>query len=217
MTWSCVVPRRRRRRCFLPGRASCACVTVHTMCTLVTGHCRSSSSRRRRRRCRPTHDDSAPTPTPHAATTGAYVLQSARLPCRQFAPCFYVCLLFVCLQCFDQLVGRQEGHPACKKTEWWGAGVVICLERGADSHLAQLMPLPLTVSCFSEIQTGSTFLVPAYLGSPRQRAVKRVCVCVCVCFYVCSNNLYSSTDRQTQTDRQYTSNKRTASTQYTQS
>jgi len=29
------------------------------------------------------------------------------------------------------LVGRQEGHPACKKTEWWGAGVVICLERGA--------------------------------------------------------------------------------------
>jgi len=26
------------------------------------------------------------------------------------------------------LVGRQEGHPACKKTEWWGAGVVICLE-----------------------------------------------------------------------------------------
>ena len=28
------------------------------------------------------------------------------------------------------LVGRQEGHPACKKTDWWGAGVVICLERG---------------------------------------------------------------------------------------
>ena len=45
------------------------------------------------------------------------------------------------------LVGRQEGHPASKKTEWWGAGVVICLERGADLHMAQLMPLPLTVSC----------------------------------------------------------------------
>jgi len=29
------------------------------------------------------------------------------------------------------LVGRQEGYPACKKTECWGAGVVICLERGA--------------------------------------------------------------------------------------
>ena len=45
------------------------------------------------------------------------------------------------------LVGRQEGHPACKKTEWWGAGVVICLDRGADLHMAQLMQLPLTVSC----------------------------------------------------------------------
>jgi len=52
--------------------------------------------------------------------------------------------------------------------------MVICLERGADLHAAQLMPLPLTVSCFSKIQIGSTFLVPA------QRAVKRVCVCVTV-------------------------------------
>jgi len=51
------------------------------------------------------------------------------------------------------LVGRQEGHPACEKTlEWWGAGVVICLEQGADLHKAQLMPLSLTVSCCSEIQ-----------------------------------------------------------------
>jgi len=50
------------------------------------------------------------------------------------------------------LVGRQEGHPACKKTEWWGAGVVICLERGVILHMARLMPLPLTVSCFSKIQ-----------------------------------------------------------------
>ena len=49
-------------------------------------------------------------------------------------------------------VGWQEGHPACKKTEWWGTGVVICLEQGADLHIAQLMPLPLAVSCFSKIQ-----------------------------------------------------------------
>jgi len=40
------------------------------------------------------------------------------------------------------------------------------------------MPLPLTVSCFSKIQIGFTFLVPAHLGSPGQRAIKRVCVCV---------------------------------------
>ena len=55
------------------------------------------------------------------------------------------------------LVGWQEGHPACKKTEWWGAGMVICLERGADLHMAQLVPLPLTVSCFSKIQIGLPF------------------------------------------------------------
>ena len=54
--------------------------------------------------------------------------------------------------------------------------MVICLERVADLHMAQLMPLPLTVSCSSKIQIGFTFLVPAHLDSPRQRAVKRVCV-----------------------------------------
>jgi len=58
--------------------------------------------------------------------------------------------------------------------------VVICLERGADLHMFQLMPLPLTVSCFSKIQIGFTFLVPAHPGSPGQRGIKRVCVCVCV-------------------------------------
>jgi len=54
--------------------------------------------------------------------------------------------------------------------------MVICLERGTDLHVAQLMPLPLIVSCFSKIQIGFTFLVPAHLGSPGKRAVKRVCV-----------------------------------------
>jgi len=58
--------------------------------------------------------------------------------------------------------------------------VVICLERGADLHMAQLMPLPLSVSCFSKIQVGFTFLVLADPGSPGQRAVKRVSVCVLV-------------------------------------
>ena len=59
--------------------------------------------------------------------------------------------------------------------------MVICLERGADLHMAQLMPLPLTVCCFSKIQIGFTFLVPANPGSPGQRAVKRLRVCVCSC------------------------------------
>jgi len=75
------------------------------------------------------------------------------------------------------LVGQQEGHPACKKLVVV-AGVVICLEQGADLHMAQLMPLPLTVSCFTKIQIGFTFLVPAHPGSPGQSAIKWVCVCV---------------------------------------
>ena len=58
--------------------------------------------------------------------------------------------------------------------------MVICLERGADLHMAQLMPLPLTVSCFSKIQIGFTFLVPAHLGSPGKGPLNG-CVCVCVC------------------------------------
>jgi len=64
--------------------------------------------------------------------------------------------------------------------------MVICLQRDADLHTAQLMPLPLTVSCFSKIQIGFTFLVPAHPRSPGKRAVKRVCVRVRVrvCVYV---------------------------------
>ena len=67
------------------------------------------------------------------------------------------------------------GRKASKKTEWWGAGMVICLERVADLHMSQLMPLPLTVSCFRKIQIGFTFLVPVYPDSPGKRAVKWVC------------------------------------------
>jgi len=63
--------------------------------------------------------------------------------------------------------------------------MVICLERGADLHVAQLMLLPLAVSCFSKIQIGFTFLVPADPDSPGQRVVKRVCVCVRACVRVC--------------------------------
>jgi len=76
-------------------------------------------------------------------------------------------------------LGSRKGiRPV--KTEWWGVVVIICLEQGADLHTAQLIPLPLTVSCSSKIQIGFTFLLPAYPGSPDKRAVKRVCVCVCV-------------------------------------
>ena len=86
------------------------------------------------------------------------------------------------LQCFafsalTLLVGRQEGHPACKKL--LSGGVLAWLSVWSEMHMAQLMSLPLTVSCFSKIQIGFTFLVPAHPGSPGKRAVKRVCVCDC--------------------------------------
>jgi len=54
--------------------------------------------------------------------------------------------------------------------------MVFRLERDADLHMAQLMPQPLTVSCYSKIQIDFTLLVPAHPGSPGKRAVKRVCV-----------------------------------------
>ena len=67
----------------------------------------------------------------------------------------YLCCIIQCCPSVPWLGGRKGIRPV--KTEWWGAGVVICPERGADLHMAQLMPLPLTVSCFSKIQTGLPF------------------------------------------------------------
>ena len=58
------------------------------------------------------------------------------------------------------LVGRHEGHPARKKLS---GGVLAWLSVCSEVHLAQLMPLPLTVSCSSKIQIGFTFLVPTHM------------------------------------------------------
>ena len=82
-------------------------------------------------------------------------------------------MLYHAFSALTLLVGWQEGHPACKKTELWGAGMVMRCRLASG-------PADATVSCFSKIQIGSTFLVPADLGSPGKRAVKWVCVCVCV-------------------------------------
>jgi len=75
------------------------------------------------------------------------------------------------------LVGRQEGHLAVKKLEWSGAGMVIRLEQGADLHMAYLMPLPLTVSCFSKIQIGLPSWYWLMLVVPEKGSLN-VCVCV---------------------------------------
>jgi len=70
--------------------------------------------------------------------------------------------------------------------------MVICLERGADLHMAQLMPLPLNVSCFSKIQIGFAFLVPAHLGSPGKGQLNG---CVCVSAYNKSKLTYPTSGR----------------------
>jgi len=88
----------------------------------------------------------------------------------QFSSVYYVSN---CLQCC--WLGGRKGIRSVK-TEWRGAGLVICLDRGADLHTAQLMLLPITVSCFSKIQIGFTFLVLAHPGIPGQRAIELVCV-----------------------------------------
>ena len=123
---------------------------------------------------------------------GVYPLSSDRH--RQ--NCFKLCCVqlwqlctMVCTQIWAVLpsvrwrcwLGCRKGIQPVKN-EWWGAGMVICLERGADLHVAQRVPLPLTVSCSSKIQIGFTFLVPADPGSPRQRLLNR-CVCACMCVF----------------------------------
>jgi len=78
--------------------------------------------------------------------------------------------------------------------------MVICLERGADLHIAQLMPLPLTVSCSSKIQIGFTFLVLAYPGCPGKEAVKWLLCClsfdvfkVCDLLFMAATSVYYGT------------------------
>jgi len=80
-------------------------------------------------------------------------------------------------------LGSRKGiRPV--KTEWWDAGFIICLRLGADMHMAQLMPLPLTVSAPVNPDwfyiPGFTFLVLAHTGSPRQNPVSHKTVVVVV-------------------------------------
>jgi len=76
--------------------------------------------------------------------------------------------------------GRAYG---LEKTEWRGAGTVIC----------QLLQLPLTASCSRKIQTGLIFLIPTHLGSPGQRAVKWTLCVGC-------NTLYKKNRKTTHLD-----------------
>ena len=90
--------------------------------------------------------------------------------------CFFgVLVLFFAFSALTLLVGRQEGHPACKKLEWW---VLAWLSVWSEMQTC-IWPSWChwhSLSCFSKIQIGFTFLVLAHPGSPGKRAVKWVCV-----------------------------------------
>jgi len=88
-----------------------------------------------------------------------------------FIDVFVCCLL--AFSALTLLVGRQEGHPACKKTL---SGGVLAWLSGARYRLTYGPADATATHCFNKIQIGFTFLVPAHTGSPGLRAVKRVCV-----------------------------------------
>jgi len=99
-----------------------------------------------------------------------------------------VLLFRIAFSALTLLVGRQEGHPTCKKLS---GEVLVWLSvwSAVQTCTCQADATALTISCSSKIQIGFTFLVPAHPGSPRQRAVKRVCV-LCVCLIV-QNSMYT--------------------------
>jgi len=115
--------------------------------------------------------------------------------------------LFVSIVINSYFLALLISHFAFYKqfnSEWWGVGMVICQEQGADLHMAQLMPMPLTVSCFNKIQIGFTFLVPDHPGSPGQGVIKWVWVCVCVCVRACVFNSVSYVHRESKKTRHLT-------------
>ena len=90
--------------------------------------------------------------------------------------CLQTCLQCSCLQCFDTVGWAAERASGQQKTEWWGAGVVICLEPGEDLYMAQLMPLPLTV-----LASVKSRLVLPFWHRPTHVVLKKGPLNRCVC------------------------------------
>jgi len=87
---------------------------------------------------------------------------------------FFSLLFIYAFSALTLLAGRQEGHLPCKKLSGEVLAWLSVWSKVQTCVIAQLMPLPLTVSCFSRIQIDFAVLVPAHPGSTGQRAVKRV-------------------------------------------
>jgi len=110
--------------------------------------------------------------------------------CFEFLSTLFTCSLICCfgfiimpsvlLRCW--LGGRKDIRPV--KTEWWDAGEVIYLGEGADLHMAELMPLPLTVSCCSKSRLVLPFWCQLTRVVPDKIKEGRKMLCVCVCFII---------------------------------
>jgi len=82
-------------------------------------------------------------------------------------------------------LGGSKSIRPIKKPDWWGAGVIICLQWGAnDLHTVQLIPLSPHCLCFKKINNGFILLVPAYPGCHGKRPLNECC-CFC-CFTFCT-------------------------------
>jgi len=113
------------------------------------------------------------------STKNAVFDSDVQCSCSRLSPSIMITADFPCLTQFFTgrmpfLPPNQQRRSTEGKTEWWGAGMAVYLGQGADLHMAQLMPLPLTISCFSKSRLVLTFLVLAYRGCPGKKAVKRM-------------------------------------------
>jgi len=100
-----------------------------------------------------------------------------------FCSCTILCFLPLVL--WSCRLGSRKAIWPLKNWELWGTGMVVCLERVADLHMAQLMPLPLTVSCFSKIQISLPFWYRLTWVVP-EKGPLNVCVCDIMFFvFIC--------------------------------
>ena len=125
--------------------------------------------------CHPIWTISAPTLTsPHFYAECPFRHNSPSLSLPLFITRVVKTLPSVLWRCW---LGGRKGIQGVKNS------VVECwcgLEQGADLHMTQMMPLPLTISCFSKIHIGFTFFWYWLTRVVPEKGPLIGCVCVCV-------------------------------------